>query len=83
MIVLNLFIGVIMNSMQEAAVETQRAEDERLRLSGVSPQATLEDDLAELQRAAEQLAARAVALQERQRESSSRESPRSSAAVTS
>jgi voltage-gated sodium channel len=72
MIVLNLFIGVIMNSMQEAAVETQRAEDERLRSSGASAQATLEDDLAELQRAAEQLAARAVALQARQRESSSR-----------
>ena len=70
MIVLNLFIGVIMNSMQEAAVETQRAEEARLRLSGVPHPAKLEDELSELQRAAEELAARARELQSRHRESS-------------
>jgi voltage-gated sodium channel len=75
MIVLNLFIGVIMNSMQEAALETQRAEEERLRLSGASRPSSLEDELSELQRAAEELAARALALQGRHRESRG-ESPR-------
>jgi voltage-gated sodium channel len=56
MIVLNLFIGVIMNSMQEAAVETARAE--QLKVQATKPQ-SLENDLAELTRAAEQLAERA------------------------
>lgn len=69
MIVLNLFIGVIMNSMQEAASETQRAEEEKLRISGVPRESKWEDELAELQRAAEQLAARALALQSRRRDS--------------
>lgn len=58
MIVLNLFIGVIMNSMQEAAVETARAEQLKTQASGERMR-TLEDDLAELTRAAEGLAERA------------------------
>lgn len=68
MIVLNLFIGVIMNSMQEAASETAKAEEEKQRLSGVSRPSRIDAELAELQAAAEQLAARALALQLRQRD---------------
>jgi hypothetical protein len=64
MIVLNLFIGVIMNSMQEAAAETARAEDAKRRLSGI-PATSLHHELSELQHAAEQLAARALQLRER------------------
>jgi voltage-gated sodium channel len=63
MIVLNLFIGVIMNSMQEAALESERAEQNRRRKSGL-PEHTLHDELRELQHAAEQLAARALHLQQ-------------------
>ncbi|HKY35005.1 MAG TPA: ion transporter [Polyangiaceae bacterium] len=59
MIVLNLFIGIIMNSMQEAAGETARAEHARAQArTGAEPE-TLERGLAELTRAAEQLAERA------------------------
>jgi voltage-gated sodium channel len=58
MIVLNLFIGVIMNSMQEAALETARAEQLKAQAHGDKRQ-SLHDDLAELTRAAEELAERA------------------------
>jgi hypothetical protein len=58
MIVLNLFIGVIMNSMQEAALETARAEQLKAQAHGDKRQ-SLHDDLAELTRAAEALAERA------------------------
>jgi voltage-gated sodium channel len=64
MIVLNLFIGVIMNSMQEAAAESERAAEHRRRASGL-PEHTLHDELRELQQAAEQLAARALHLRQR------------------
>ena len=64
MIVLNLFIGVIMNSMQQAAAETDRAEDAKRRLAGAT-ESGLQHELRELQRAAEQLAARALHLQEK------------------
>jgi voltage-gated sodium channel len=62
MIVLNLFIGIIMNSMQEAAVETARAEEAkaRARAGGAAPD--LEQNLADLAQAAEKLAERARSL---------------------
>jgi voltage-gated sodium channel len=59
MIVLNLFIGIIMNSMQEAAVETARAEQEKAHAKSGTPLPSLEQGLLELTRAAEQLAERA------------------------
>jgi voltage-gated sodium channel len=59
MIVLNLFIGIIMNSMQEAAVETARAEQEKAHAKSGMALPTLEQGLLELSRAAEQLAERA------------------------
>jgi voltage-gated sodium channel len=62
MIVLNLFIGVIMNSMQEAAVETERAE-ERKRRGADTERATVEHEVFELGRAAQELAERAARLQ--------------------
>ena len=66
MIVLNLFIGVIMNSMQEAAIETARAEELKARAKESGP--TLERALADLAREAETLAQRAKRLsQERAR----------------
>ncbi len=51
MIILNLFIGVIMNGMEEAQKEAEEAELTRLRGGG---EPTLQDNLAELE---EQLAA--------------------------
>jgi voltage-gated sodium channel len=62
MIVLNLFIGVIMNSMQEAAVETARAEELKAQTRGGSAPPSLEQALAELAREAEALAERAKKL---------------------
>jgi hypothetical protein len=53
----DLFIGVIMNSMQEAAVETARAEELKARAQSAPP--TLEHALADLARDAEALAKRA------------------------
>lgn len=64
MIILNLFIGVIMNSMQEAALETERAEEAKRQLRGGEPR-SVEDELHELQRLAEQMADRIVHLQAR------------------
>jgi voltage-gated sodium channel len=64
MIVLNLFIGVIMNSMQQAALENERAEVARLSRSA-SPESRVQEELGELHRAAEQLAARSQHLQQR------------------
>jgi voltage-gated sodium channel len=64
MIVLNLFIGVIMNSMQQAAQENERAEVARLGQSA-SPESRVQEELGELHRAAEQLAARTQHLQRR------------------
>lgn len=65
MIVLNLFIGVIMNSMQEAATETSKAEEAKLRLASGLTEATEAEELAELRVAAEQLAVRVAHLQKR------------------
>lgn len=65
MIVLNLFIGVIMNSMQEAALETTKAEEAKLRLSRGESEATEQQELAELRQAAEQMAERIAQLQKR------------------
>ncbi len=65
MIVLNLFIGVIMNSMQEAAAETTKAEEAKLKLAEPDP-ADLAVELEELQRVAENMAARIAQLQKRQ-----------------
>lgn len=67
MIVLNLFIGVIMNSMQEAAVETARAEEAKQRPPGEPARHGIEADLHELQHAAEQLAELARRLTQLQR----------------
>lgn len=63
MIVLNLFIGVIMNSMQEAAIETARAEQlkEQARTGRDLP--SIEQALGELAREAEALAERAKRLE--------------------
>lgn len=70
MIVLNLFIGVIMNSMQEAATETTKAEEaKRLRAQGSDGSDDLANQLLELQRAAQQVAERATELQKRTRSS--------------
>lgn len=63
MIVLNLFIGVIMNSMQEAAVETARAEELKARAHNAAP--TLEQALSELALEAETLARRAKSIGQR------------------
>jgi voltage-gated sodium channel len=67
MIVLNLFIGVIMNSMQEAAIETARAEQKRAQARTGSAARSLEQALAELAREAEALAERAKSLGHEQR----------------
>jgi voltage-gated sodium channel len=65
MIVLNLFIGVIMNSMQEASVELERTQElERSRAAGTASP-TLEHELFELQRAMHELSERVVRLQRR------------------
>jgi voltage-gated sodium channel len=67
MIVLNLFIGVIMNSMQEAAIETARAEQKKAQARSGSAAPSLEQALAELAREAEALAERAKSLGHEQR----------------
>jgi voltage-gated sodium channel len=61
MIVLNLFIGVIMNSMQQAADELERTQ-ERDR---VADKPTLEHELFELQRAMHELTERMARVQRR------------------
>jgi voltage-gated sodium channel len=61
MIVLNLFIGVIMNSMQQAADELERSQ-ERDR---VAEKPTLEHELFELQRAMQELTERMARVQRR------------------
>ncbi len=66
MIVLNLFIGVIMNSMQEAAVETQRAEADAAPRKDDAAPSELQRELLELQRAAEHIAERAAKLRQLQ-----------------
>lgn len=63
MIVLNLFIGVIMNSMQEAAVETARAEELRERARSHTELPSLQQALGDLAREAEALAERAKRLE--------------------
>lgn len=63
MIVLNLFIGVIMNSMQEAAVETARAEQVRLAARDGRAEQTLARELEELGDVAQQLTERVRELQ--------------------
>jgi voltage-gated sodium channel len=62
MIVLNLFIGIIMNGMQEAALETARAQQAKARAEGNAATPSLEQSLVELTQAAEQLAERARSL---------------------
>jgi voltage-gated sodium channel len=62
MIVLNLFIGVIMNSMQEAAIETARAEELKAQARAGSEAPSLQQSLAQLAREAEALAERAKSL---------------------
>lgn len=67
MIVLNLFIGVIMNSMQEATVETARAEELRAQARTSSEAPSLQQALAQLASEAEALAERAKRLGQEQR----------------
>jgi voltage-gated sodium channel len=65
MIVLNLFIGVIMNSMQEASAELERAQEQiRIREREALPP-TLEHELFELQRAMHELSERMILVQRR------------------
>lgn len=67
MIVLNLFIGVIMNSMQEASAELERAQElERMRDPAASAP-TLEHELFGLQRSMHELSERMTRLQRRAR----------------
>lgn len=66
MIVLNLFIGVIMNSMQEAAAETERAEEAKQRVPGGRVE-SIEHELEELHRAAQHIAERVQHVQARHR----------------
>jgi len=65
MIVLNLFIGVIMNSMQEAAAQLERADEARRAHDGGKQAPTLEHELVELQRTMHELAERFSRLQKR------------------
>ena len=67
MIVLNLFIGVIMNSMQEAAIETARAEELKAHARGGSQAPSLQQSLNQLAREAEALAERAKSLGQQHR----------------
>jgi voltage-gated sodium channel len=62
MIVLNLFIGVIMSSMQEAAIETARAEELKAQARSGNAALSLEQSLNQLAREAEALAERAKSL---------------------
>lgn len=62
---LNLFIGVIMNSMQEAALETERAAEAKRRADPHESRPMMEQELFELERAAQALAERAAKLQRR------------------
>ena len=65
MIVLNLFIGVIMNSMQEASAELERTQEQaRIRERSADPP-TLEHELFELQRAMRELSERMAVVQRR------------------
>jgi voltage-gated sodium channel len=81
MVILNLFIGVIMNSMQEAQAETEgRAELQRIREGAeADPLAALEDELAVLEHRLSELQAsvRAVAAHARARASVTSSLPRS------
>jgi voltage-gated sodium channel len=65
MIVLNLFIGVIMNSMQEASVELERAEESRRVREGGTGEPTVEHELFELQRTLHDLGERVARLHKR------------------
>jgi voltage-gated sodium channel len=66
MIVLNLFIGVIMNSMQEAAVETARAEQLKTHARSGTQLPNLQQSLTQLAHEAEALAERVKSLSQQQ-----------------
>jgi voltage-gated sodium channel len=65
MIVLNLFIGVIMNSMQQAADDLERAQERDRTRDPNAPAPTLEHELFELQRAMHELSERMTRIQRR------------------
>jgi len=65
MIVLNLFIGVIMNSMQEASAELERAEELRRVRDAGTGEPSFEHELFELQRSIHELGERMTHLQKR------------------
>ena len=65
MIVMNLFIGVIMNGMDTARAEREEAEIERKRLAAGERQPSVAEDLATLARQLEAIQQRIVSLQGR------------------
>jgi voltage-gated sodium channel len=65
MIVLNLFIGVIMNSMQQAADELERSQERDRTRDPSTAKPTLEHELFELQRAMQELSERMTRVQRR------------------
>jgi voltage-gated sodium channel len=65
MIILNLFIGVIMNSMQEAAAETEKAVERKRRADTGEAQVSVEHELFEIHRAMNELSERLLKLQRR------------------
>jgi voltage-gated sodium channel len=65
MIVLNLFIGVIMNSMQQAADELERTQERDRTRDPKALKPTLEHELFELQRAMHELSERMARAQRR------------------
>lgn len=66
MIVLNLFIGVIMQGMEGAALEAEEmAEDERLKKQGIKEEHTIEHELFELNEALETLQSKIAVISDR------------------
>jgi voltage-gated sodium channel len=65
MIVLNLFIGVIMNSMQQAADDLERTQERDRTRAPSATKPTLQHELFELQRAMQELTERMTRVQRR------------------
>lgn len=68
MIILNLFIGVIMNGMQEATSENEAAEEQRRLAESGEKEATLEHELFALHETIEELNKRVAKLKQRAHE---------------
>ncbi|MGM0559010.1 MAG: ion transporter [Myxococcota bacterium] len=66
MVVLNLFIGVIMQGLEGAALEAEElAEDERLEKQGIKKEHTIEHELFELNQALETLQGKIAVISDR------------------